>query len=438
MTKQRRTRIWVVPGTLALLLLAAGNAWTQDVFASNGGGSGSSTPVYQDSFSSGCDKTSHLVSGGYNPAYCFQLTLTGSGSKCPAIGGQDSTLAGQAGSACFYCQEAGPMEEKAVPGGHWIVVPNDSSGVAYAAYQQGYVCAANPADNCYLSCFGPGNFKPPPGTTLMPGTGTGGTPTPSAGNPPPVKPPAVLEQQAPSKTKLKGTVTTNVTACSSLFDLLRAPKFTSKEVTDLTIDLGRAKATLVKANRYISQAKWTPATVALAEKYFGNASAETQATLRKNVANVLATLIGIKTATSTIYPTGTEVLAPEVSDNCIAYVHDPEDTQDERDLNKIFLCKKFFALPQSGPDSQPMVLVHEVSHLRGGASTRDYAYGATDCGALVTFTTTGLGKLGAWISQDNLTPKSPKLVDLTDKAPLDNADSFKYFVYDVANQATSK
>lgn len=189
MTEQRQTRICVVLGALALLPFAAGKAWTQDVFASNGGDSGSSTPVYQDSYSSKCEQTSHLVTGGYNPAYCFQLTLTGnSGSKCPAIGGEDSTLAGQSGNTCYYCQDAGQLMEQAVPGGHWIVVPSDSGGAAYAAYQQGYECSANPADNCYLSCFGKDSFKPPSGTTLMAGTGTGGTPQPSgSGNQPPIK-----------------------------------------------------------------------------------------------------------------------------------------------------------------------------------------------------------------------------------------------------------
>ena len=43
--------------------------------------------------------------------------------------------------------------------------------------------------------------------------------------------------------------------------------------------------------------------------------------------------------------------------------------------------------------------------------------------------------MGSLISQEKLTDKSPKLVDLTDKAPLHNADSFKYFIYDVAHQA---
>jgi hypothetical protein len=185
MTKQRRVRIWAALAVSALLSFAASAGSAQDVFASNGGGS--STPVYQDSFSSGCEQTSHLVSGGYNPAYCFQLPLR-SGSKCPAIGGQDSTLAGQSGNTCYYCQEAGAAVEQAVPGANWIVVPNDSGGAAYAAYQQGYQCSANPADSCYLSCYGRGSFKPPPGTTLKAGTGTGGTPQPAgSANTPPIK-----------------------------------------------------------------------------------------------------------------------------------------------------------------------------------------------------------------------------------------------------------
>ena len=65
---------------------------------------------------------------------------------------------------------------------NWIVVPNDGSGAATAAYQQGFQCAGNPGDNCYLTCYGRGSFKPPPGTTLKATTGTGGTQPKLQGN----------------------------------------------------------------------------------------------------------------------------------------------------------------------------------------------------------------------------------------------------------------
>ena len=390
------------------------------------------------------------------------------------MGGEDSTPAGQTGNMCHYCQVR--------PQGNVIVVPNESGGAAYAAYQQGYQCSANPADSCYLTCYGPGVFKPPAGTTLKAGRGKSETPGENGG-PPPIKnanarsplvghlifdapdachpagveqynvcdypnlprpagctcskspgpAPAILEQQTPSKSTPKTSLSTKAGTCSSLFDLVKTATFTSKQVADLTKDVATAKATVAVASTYTNPAKWNAATTALATKYFGNASPQTQATIRQNVKNVLATLSGMTSVTSTIYPTGAEFLPPLVSANCIAYVHSP-DTPDPRNLNKIFLCSPFWSQLADGPDSQAMVLVHEASHLPGGANTLDYAYGQVDCGALVLFTTTGLGKVGSMISQEKLTDKSPKLVDLTDKAPLHNADSFKYFVYDVAHQ----
>jgi hypothetical protein len=193
MTKQRRARVWadlfwVFVGALALLPFAAGVAQLEaqssapatDVFASQG----SSSAVYQDSFSSKCDETNHgsLAVDSPDPAVCFDQPAAPNG-ECSPVGGEDSTPAGQTGNICHYCQLR--------PAGNVIVVPNDSSGAAYAAYQQGYQCSANPADSCYLTCYGPGTFKPPPGTTLRTGTGTSGTPTQAPGGngskPPPLQ-----------------------------------------------------------------------------------------------------------------------------------------------------------------------------------------------------------------------------------------------------------
>jgi hypothetical protein len=156
-------------------LEAQSGAPATDVFASNG----NSTPVYQDSFSSSCDEKSHgsLAEDSPDPAVCFAMPAEN--GKCNSIGGEGSTFAGQSGDSCYYCQQR--------PQGNVIVVPNESGGAAYAAYQQGYQCSANPADSCYLTCYGPGTFKPPPGTTLKAGSGNSETPPSGNGGPPPIK-----------------------------------------------------------------------------------------------------------------------------------------------------------------------------------------------------------------------------------------------------------
>jgi hypothetical protein len=205
MTTQRRNRVLAALlraflGGLALLPLAAGGmrleaqsgAPATDVFASNGG----STAVYQDSFSSSCDETNHgsLAEDSPDPAVCFDEPAAPNG-ECSPVGGEDSTPAGQTGNICHYCQNKLPGNE--------IVVPNDSSGAAAAAYKQGYQCTANPADSCYLTCYGPGTFTPPPGTTLKAGTGKSGTPPPSSGSGSTQQPPSANPIKSPL---LKGFV----------------------------------------------------------------------------------------------------------------------------------------------------------------------------------------------------------------------------------------
>ncbi|MGD0346813.1 MAG: hypothetical protein ABSA85_08655 [Terracidiphilus sp.] len=157
MTKQRRTRNCAVLGALALLSFAAVKAWTQDVFASNGGGS-SGTSVYQDSFSSNCDKTNHssLAMDSPDPAVCFDSPAAANG-ECSPVGGKDSTPAGQTGNICHYCQKA------AMPGKE-IIIPS-SGGIGFGTPSYDWICTANPSDGCYMSCFG--NLPTP---TLPPGS----------------------------------------------------------------------------------------------------------------------------------------------------------------------------------------------------------------------------------------------------------------------------
>src|ERR1700691_4609078 len=138
MTKQRRTRIWVVPGTLALLLLVTGVSRAQqvqqvpppasgpmgDVFENN-----SNSPVYEDQFSESCDSANHSSPyvDGYNAALCFKSPLDPMYTKCPPIGGGETFLAGQSGRICIFCQQ--PPEGMTGPA---IVIPISGGGTVTA------------------------------------------------------------------------------------------------------------------------------------------------------------------------------------------------------------------------------------------------------------------------------------------------------------------
>jgi hypothetical protein len=195
MTKQRRIRLWVVPGTLALLLLAAGNAWTQDVFASNGGDSdsGSSTPpVYQDSFSNNCDKTNNqsLNVDGYNPAICDKVTAA-SGQEClsnPAETGY--ALVKRQGNVCYFC-----IQPPLTPAKYRVIVPGDIATAVYQHAMGNLYCGPTAADGCYWECLGnvppviptagvtpmpPAEYGVTGGTVPGPQNATGEAPAPGA------------------------------------------------------------------------------------------------------------------------------------------------------------------------------------------------------------------------------------------------------------------
>jgi peptidyl-Lys metalloendopeptidase len=59
-----------------------------------------------------------------------------------------------------------------------------------------------------------------------------------------------------------------------------------------------------------------------------------------------------------------------------AFVH-PGDT-----TRVIHLCPQFWKAGETGADSKPGVLVHEMSHFTAVAGTSDYEYGQSDCKAL--------------------------------------------------------
>jgi hypothetical protein len=136
--------------------------------------------VYQDAASGACDAKNGSSPNvdGYNPAFCRKSimsttvttrTANRNGGKCDPIGGQDTTLAGQAGNTCYYCQQ-----DVYSAGTNVIVVAQDAGD---AAYKQGFVCAVAESDPCYLMCAGPQAFVPPPGVTQMPPADWGVKPT---------------------------------------------------------------------------------------------------------------------------------------------------------------------------------------------------------------------------------------------------------------------
>ena len=404
-----RCGCWPAMGFALLALVSAGARGQQassapvgDIYDSGGGG-----PVYSDIYESNCESASTSPFKGMDPRLCHGVegTIPPGGGSCgpnhPPL-----KLWKQVGSSCLWCNPVVPPLTNA------IVIPIDDLGAAVA---QGFKCGGG-NDLCTVVCTGNGKFKPPPGTSLQPTKGT--TPQPLPGTP---------RQTAKKVPQPTSGSKTPIDTLWGPFECPKpnpnGPKFDLTQISILNKDLAAAKAMVAKVKTYTDKNPWDAGTQAISTKWFGNATPATQKVIRQDVNNVLKLLNGIKSVTSAIYPTGADLFAPTDAAECGAYVHPALSNGTE-----IFLCDPFWKAPETGPDSQPPILVHELSHLPNGARTVDVAYGQTDCKDLVFMTSNWIGQI-FWAPWYKMPQTGKGAAD-----PLTNADSFEYFVYDVANQ----
>ena len=333
-----------------------------------------------------------------NPLVCYGFTGSPDNSGKCSNTGPTVTLWKQQGRTCIYCQHLNP------PLTNGFVVPFDD---LKATESQGFKCGVNQTDPaCSVVCYGPGGsgkFRPPQGTSLQ--------------TPPPAVP------KNPIQSIFGGPVDTSPpppAPCAKPNP--NGPKFTPFLVSMLNRDVASAKAMVAKAKTYTDKNPWDTGTQAISNKYFGNATPATQKLVRQYVNNVLKLLNGINSVTDVMFPAGADP-NPFAADNnkYAAYVHPGAPVE-------IYLYNSFFQEPEAGPDSQPAILVHELSHLPQGANTLDLAYGQTNCRDLVYETSNPVGQ-SLWAPWYQMPVTGAYAGN-----PLANADSFRYFVYDVANQ----
>ena len=200
------------------------------------------------------------------------------------------------------------------------------------------------------------------------------------------------------------------------------PELSQSQVVILGVDVANARQMVETAKTYTDKIPWNDGTQAISNKYFGNSTQATQTLMRQNVNNVLSLLNGVNSVTSTFYPAGSDLLGAPEKSGYFAYVDRFSD------VPRIFLGAPFWQEPATGADSQAGTIVHELSHMQAGASTVDYIYGKTGCEVLVYLSAHPLAMLLTDWTVD------PPPAD----APVNNADSFMYFVYYVAAQANRK
>jgi Lysine-specific metallo-endopeptidase len=376
MTESRSIPVWITVGVVVLASIAVSATRAQQQPAANQPAEvfSSSADTYTDATSASCEKGNANAGNGFagmDPLTCKGVSLTANQQGCtlPRV-----TLLREVGTMCFYCQRLNPP----IKG---VIVPLGDVGVAE---KQGFRCGADQGDRCMAVCEGNGRFTPPPVATR-----------PSVAQP--------QAQMAPPNAVYCGEVKPN------------GPVLTPAQVTILGLDLGVAKRMVATAKTYTDKLPWDAGTQAISVKYFGNASADTQAVVRKNVANVSALLNGVKNVVKVFYPNGADSENGPKGGNAsevVAYVYSKK--AEASYPIQVFLTGLFWQQPAEGEWSQPTIIVHEFSHWPSGAKTEDNAYGPEACQSLAA-----------------LSYVIPTLLN----APRENADSFAYFVYEVASQS---
>jgi Lysine-specific metallo-endopeptidase len=385
MTEPGRARaVAAVVGVLVLALVVAGEARAQEI-------SGSGTPpdvfagsadTYTDAAATSCTKNNPSPYAGMNPLVCYGVMApVDSAGKCSLA---RMYVLKQEGNTCYYCQPINPPIQG-------FIVPIDDVAQANA---QGFECGVDQAaENCMAVCQGGGTFKPPPGT---------------------IRESTLTPQMPPNN-----TVQIYSECGGRTLDSL--PKWTPAQAQILAADIANAKAMVVKAKAYTDKVPWDAGTLAIGKKYFGDISSFTEQNVRTDVNNVLALLGKMTPVGNSVYPDKYAGLPTSpVTSSWIAYTQPLQSGPQP----VVFICPLFWQQPTTGPNSQAAAMVHEMSHLPGGASTVDFAYGQQKCEDLVILATP-LGSFFAPLVGAKGVPA---------QAPLMNADSFKYFVYYVANQ----
>lgn len=426
MTGRRRIRVLAALAALTVLVSAPRGvraqaaAQDQDNPSAAQLNGSASVVTYEEASSEKCTNGSPFA--GMNPLVCHgEEAPVDSMGKCSI---QGLLLWKKVGSTCLYCKPITPP----VKG---IIIPWDQGWVAEG---QGFSCAANMSDDCTIVCIGPGTFKPPAGLMLV-------------NEPPPEQPPN--SQPPPPPNPAPGPITPQVIPpdntlsnyCSQLKPPPGLPHLTDAQLAILQADVAAAKAMVAKAKAHTDKVPWDAGTQDLSKKYFGDASTNTQNTVRQYVNNVQGLLNQVTSISNVFYPDGADVFGSPTKESYVAYTHQAWGPI------QIFLSDNFWNVPPTPqtdkPVSQPMVVIHELSHLPGGANTLDFAYGQTECEDLVWFNTDAVGKLAGaatqklapgWRAMPSTEPQFP----LTQRPPIQNADSFMFFVNDVANQAIQK
>jgi len=409
MNKLGHGRTWAA-AALALAAFAFATARAQesppsapagDVFASQGQG----YATYSDAYTSTC-KDSNNQFAGMNPFTCHPEAAN-CGLQAPGL-----TVWKEAGSSCIYCLAIIPPKPPEIG----IVIPWDQGWVAEG---QGFSCAVNLTNMCTTICIGKGPFKPPAGLTLE--SEPPGQPPPAPQ--PPENPPPSLNTPTPPGLPSPPPDT----QCVRLKQQNR-PKFTAAQLATLSAAVAKAKEIVAKVKTYTDKNPWDNGTLDIGQRYFGDTRPATQNFMREQVNNVLDLLNGLDNLTSTFYPPGADTNPPNDAAEAFAYT-----PRDQVGPPLVFLGGRFWNSPTDGPDSQAMIIVHEFAHLPGGLGDDDFAYGQPLCHVLVFLSTKLGGKpLAGWSPVPiKLTSKSPPI---TTTSPLENPESFEYFVYEVSQQ----
>jgi hypothetical protein len=470
--------LWKLRLMLAMLLLLPGVARAQDVFAAGASPQGQTV---SDSFSSSCiqaQKPNIFKQLGVNPLTCHAgAGLQDSQGQCMNVKG--TTVIAHQGTECYYCTPNNPPVV--------LYIPMDQ---VQNASLQGFLCGESSVDpGCMAACSKEfpttTTYVPPVAQPVVPalqnGQDTGDPCHPyydlstAAGI-------AAMQADAPrvaaacnasrcqhnpeltvcKNVNLQASVPATETASNSDAQMAQCicgqsaalppgyisgsgtvlpvnyppanagctgkslkalPKWTPAQAAILKTALNGAIAMLQKAKAYTDKPTWDGPTQDLSATYLGNASAATQSRTRDDVNGALQLAQRIKNVGDNMFPGNASLLGPPAKGQAWVAYAVPIQTPMGQAL--IYILPPFW---NEAPWAQAFTIVHELSHeLEGGLKT-DVVYGQTQCEHLAMSSTADIvGKLIVHFAYPDLPPATPQ-------SPMQNADSFAFFVYFVANQ----
>jgi hypothetical protein len=253
--------------------------------------------------------------------------------------------------------------------------------------------------------------------------------------PPPCTPSATVACKQGTGKPL--TAKADNTPCAFSAENLGIQYWNADDLKNIQMAVKDAKAMLAKAKSKVAKIPWSDATEKISMQWFGSGGAATQEQMQKRINGAINLLNGMTIETQ--FRPGSDKECNKGIIPAAAYI---ELSAASDPFAVIYLCPLFWYQGTSGPDSMAATIVHELSHYDLAGGTKDVTYTQPAC-TVLAFSAKVVNPAGEAAAEAAAqaahmvgAPKAATAVldakQAVSAAPLTNADSFEYFVYDLS------